>query len=127
MEKGRSNRTICRSHGIEADELVTAFGVNKCRLQGVFNPSAMGSQDEVVSQMAAQPASGPSIHLNVIVDTRIRVNFSIFYLLNFIVYIYIYIFSKFFYGLRDNLIIIIIIIFLSFIYIYIYIFKVINI
>lgn len=71
MEKGRRNITICRSHGIEVGELVTAFRVSKCRLQGVFNPYVMGTQDEAVSQMAAQPTGGPSNHLNGIVDTRI--------------------------------------------------------
>ena len=75
MQKSRSNKTVWRGHGVEGSELVTAFKVNKCHLQGVFNPFVMSSRDEALSRMASQPASDPSCHLNVIFDTRIWVRF----------------------------------------------------
>ena len=75
MDKGRSNKMVCKGHGVEGGELVIAFRVNKCHLQDVFNPSAVSSQDEALSQMDSQPASNLSCHLNVVVDTHIRVHF----------------------------------------------------
>lgn len=43
MEKGRRNYMVCRSHGVEWNKLIITFRDNKCRLQGVFTPSVMGS------------------------------------------------------------------------------------
>ena len=66
---------ICSGHDIEGGELVTAFRVNKCRLQGVVNSCMVGSQDEASSQMDSQPAGDSCYHLNATIDTRIRVCF----------------------------------------------------
>ena len=59
---------VCRGHGVEGSELITTFRVNKCHLQGVFNPYVVSSQDEALSQMASQPASDSSCHLNAVVE-----------------------------------------------------------
>jgi len=75
MEKGRSNKMVCKGHGVEGGELVILFRVNKFHLQGVFNPSVVSSQDEALSEMDSKPVDDPSCHLNAIVDIHIRVHF----------------------------------------------------